>query len=181
MADTSPLTIITNQIISLLVGDGTTYFARVIPAGNRFSKLSGVRWPVTPPPNARNLPRFVIDCPDISTPVRNQMRTFTNVNGPVGDVVVQQLFGFQFTTVYLGIDRSIMNQMEYFMTGVLVNDPSLGLTAPKIATSGALRGRITEENSETTGGQNGLVQRITFPVTVEYHRVDLVAAKSYTG
>lgn len=181
MADTSPITVITNRIVSLLVGNENTYFAKQCLAGNRFSKLSGTPWPVTPPPNFRNLTRCTIDCTSDNTPTRNQMKTFCNVNSANGDVVIQQKSTFALTFVYKGVDRSIGNQMIYFLSGVLLADPKLGLTSPIINVSGQLDVRWQEANNDTTGGQNGLIQTINFPVTIELHRADLIAAAAYTG
>lgn len=182
MSDTAPITVITNRIITLLEGAEDTFFARQIKPGNRFSKLSGVKWPVTPPPASRNLPRFIIDCPKVSTPVRNQMKTFCNVKSASGDIVVRDRFDFLFTVIYEGVDRAIGNGLEYFISGILRNDPRLGLTTPLIAESGALGCNFSEEsNEQTTGGTLRLVQRITFPVTIELHRADLQAAAAYAG
>jgi len=177
----SVLTIVTNQIITLLTGDGTTFFAQQVLPANRFSKLSGVKWPLPPNMSSRNIPSIIIDCPDRRVISRNQMKTFTNTTSATGDVVVQKEHTFLLTFVYEGMDRTIPNGMEEFIDGILLPDPTLGLTTPKIMVSGQISGSVKDEKSDDTGGTLRCIQRIRFPVTIEYHRADLIAAAEYAG
>lgn len=180
MAD-SYLTIVTQRIVDLLVGNGSTYFSVIVLPANRISKLSGIKWPVRPNAGSGNLPRFIIECTDMRVTNRNQMKTFTNAKSAIGDVVVQEEHTFSLTFIYEGTDRTIANNMEEFLKGVLLSNPSLGITSPWVTVSGQGRGTMKEESSDRTGGTLRLVQQFMFPVTFEYHRADLVAMAAFAG
>lgn len=175
------LTLITNQIIVLLTEQ--PYFAETIKAGCRFSYLNGVQWPIPPNVNAGRLPWVILSAPDGRIIGRNSQKTFSNARSAVGDVIVVKEIGFLLTFLYNTTDRFIPNQMEYAVDGALLADPTLGLAnnpPVRVSGEGSTR-RITEESNDETGGTKRLIQRIRFPVVVELHRAQLVAAGAFAG
>lgn len=174
------LTLITNQLIALL--SAQPYFNATVLIGNRYSMLTGVQWPIRPNPASGNCPRVIIDAPAGRMIARNSERTFSNARSATGDVIVVREVTFSFRFLYDTTDRFKANQMDYAIDGALLADPKLGLTNPIIRTSGENMTRdVKEENSADTGGTNRVIQRIKFPVVVELHRADLIAAAAYAG
>jgi hypothetical protein len=174
------LTLVTNQIIVLLTAQ--PFFKVTVPIGNRYSYLTGVQWPIPPNTNAGTQPRVILSCPDGRTIQRNSEKTFSNARSAIGDVIVVKECVFLLTFLYNTADRYLANQMDYAVDGALLADPKIGLANPVIRTSGeGMTRRVTEESNDETGGTKRVIQRIRFPVVVELHRVDLVAAGAYGG
>lgn len=187
MASQSIISLVMRQIMSLLVGDGTTYFAQQVLEANRIVSLGqgaavGMKNQVRPNTAAGQCPRLVITCPSRRVTNRNQMKTFTNAVSAVGDVVVQKEHTFLLAFLWdTKDDRTLSNNMEEFVDGILLANPKLGLTTPKITVSGQMQGEAKVESSYDTGGSERLILRIRFPVTFEYHRADLVAMAAFAG
>lgn len=166
------LTATTKRIVAIAAQ--SSVLLNAVRAGNFINKLAGVKWPDPSNKNSRNFTEFDITVPQQRILNRNAAKTFTNAQGPAGDVIIWKECTFYITLAYRGVDRTAPNAIGAAFEALLLADPRLGLTAPKIKSSGeGFTITIKEETSPRTGNALGLVQEIRFPVVFELRRRDL--------
>lgn len=173
------ITTATTQIVNLLLAN--TYFANTVRPGNISKNLSGIRWPEKPKKASGDLPSFTISTARNDVLNANVMRTFSNVKSGLGDRNVYKDVHFQMVIVWDSLDYVAPNQLMSVLEGILLQNPTLGITSTPIQSSGKFTCRYTEERSDTTSKTLRLVQRIDFPVIFLLNQAALVAQSQFTG
>lgn len=192
---TSYLAAAAQQIINLLgPSPYTNLFCRTFlysgpsinqATGNVYGKMLGVKWSLPANWQSRNVPAFIIDLPSEERVTgRNVARTFTNAVSAYGDVNINDDATLLFRIIYANTDRVLPANIDEYMKGVLLADPTLGLKSgagPIIRVSGAMTCTVRDENTEESGGQLRTVARYRFPMTFLYNRATLNAMAAFAG
>lgn len=183
------------QILNLLgPSPYTSYFCKTFKyqgvngttSGNVYSRLLGPFWSLPPNWASRNVPAFIIDlASEERVTGRNVAKTFSNARSGAGDVNIEDTCTLLFRIVYANTDRVIPSNVDEFLKGVLLADPTLGLisatTGPTVRTSGQWSSTMKDENSDDTGGTLRCIHRVRFPITFLYNRANLNAMATFAG
>lgn len=173
------LTDATVQIVNLFLTN--SFFAETVRPGNIIKSLSGIRWPAKPNKASGDLPSFDIWISRNNVQNANVMATFTNVKSGACDRNVWKDVHFALLFIFDGVDRKVPNQIQSIIEGLLLQNPTLGITTVPVKSSGKFTCDIKEERSVRTQNILRLVLSINLPVIFLLDQAALIAQGNFTG
>ena len=178
------------RILSIILANSFITGSLRVKQNNVVTNLSGK-------PDQRKLaaqqadrPYIIIETTQERIANRNAMPTFSNTKSAIGDVLINKDLTYQITVEWDSLDRNQPNQFRTVSEALLLADPTLGYgsTGPiYVRTSGGYSASTVEQKSVAAVNQQSgnsrlvLVQKLSFPVTIQLSRATLIANAAYVG